>query len=169
MRGPKLWALLAGSAIAVGFQNYVFFSNLDGGPALGSVFDEMIEEDDLDDEAVDAMLPISALEVDTWIETLPAPGRNPFLTAAEAEALGGGPIHHALPQVVGTLWSPDRRVAWIDGLPHSEGDWIGEHRVESIGPGGVVLRQGEARLHLRASPRADAPDSNPEEVPSDEN
>ncbi len=156
MKGPKLWIVLAASAIAVGFQNYVFFSGLDDGPRsfLGE-FDEEFEDED--GEYQEAMDPIGDVRLATWIETLPTPGRSPVLPQTEADALGGE-VMTARPRLSGTLWSPDRRVAWIGGHPHSEGDWVGEHWVERIEPSGVVLRQGENRLHLRAPTNVDEPD-----------
>ena len=70
-----------------------------------------------------------------------------WIGAAEAERLGESSTV-GLPQLSATLWSPARRVAWIDGSPRSEGDLVGEHVVEIIEPNAVVLRRGDARLRL---------------------
>ncbi len=162
MKGPKLWLILGASAVAVGFQNYVFFSNLEGARSvLPGEFDEEFEDEDEADE--EAMQPLDGVELATWIETLPTPGRSPFLTREEAMALGG-PVSTALPRVAGTLWSPDRREAWIGGHPHSEGDWVGDHWIEAIEPSVVVLRQGERRLRIRADSATRSETADPRET-----
>lgn len=166
MRGPKLWIILAASAVAVGFQNYVFFSSQGGAPrVLLPEFEEEFEGAEEDFE--ETLARVDSGRLARWIETLPAPGRSPFLTQVESDALGG-PVATALPRLAGTLWSRDRRVAWIGGHPHSEGDWVGDHWVERIEPFGVVLRQGESRVQLRASDRRETDTDEPETEDPDE-
>lgn len=168
MKGPKLWLILGVSAVAVGFQNYVFFSSLDGARILGGEFEEELEDED--GEFVDALESVDGIALATWIETLPTPGRSPFLTRAEADALGG-PVSTTLPRIAGTLWSQNRRVAWIGGQPHSEGDWVGDHWIERIEPAVVVLRQDERRLrlHTDSAPRSESsPLQETGEEPTDE-
>jgi hypothetical protein len=158
MRGPKLWIALAAAAIAVGIQNYVFFSSQSDPPRARS--QHRNAERDEAPQRSEALEPIDSAALARWMETLPTPGRSPFLTRDESDALGG-PVGTTLPSLDGTLWSRHRRVAWIGGQPHSEGDWVGVHRLERIEPSGVVLRQGANRLHLRARSDVGEPNEDP--------
>ena len=74
MKRSTLGVVLAASAIAVGFQNYVFFSSLDGGRSvLPEAFDDEFEDEDAFEEPLPTL---DRVELATWIESLP-PGRSP--------------------------------------------------------------------------------------------
>lgn len=145
MRGYKLGILLAVAAAAVAMQNYIFFSNLAVAP--NSVPDDEEDEGllDWDDEELVALDVLEESLVASWIAERLGQPRNPFLTAEEDRRLAGprDAIAIGLPRVTGTLWSENRRVAWIDGRPRSEGDWVGDHRILRIEPTRVALSRPE--------------------------
>ncbi len=147
MKNRGLLILLAVFAVAVALENFIFFSS--SGSDLG--WDDEEIEEVLDSESTstetEVLPPIEELRLMTWLREQPGTGRSPFLTRAEAEQLGESPTLE-LPQLSATLWSADRRVAWIDGSPRSEGDRVGEHVVEIIEPKAVVLRSSDTRLRL---------------------
>ena len=87
---------------------------------------------------------------------------NPFLTRAEEEQLrgaagvaGAGGRQSSRPRVTGTLWSPQRRVAWVDGRPRVEGEQVGNARIVRIERDQVVMRRGgrELRIPVSSGPR----------------
>jgi hypothetical protein len=142
-----LLILLPILAVAVALENFIFFAS--SGEDLGWDDEEIEEVFDSDSTSTETEVlpPIEELRLVTWLREQPGPGRSPFLTRAESERLGESSAL-GLPELSATLWSPARRVAWIDGSPRSEGDLVGDHLVESIEPKAVVLRRGDTRLRL---------------------
>jgi hypothetical protein len=147
VKNRALLILLAILAVAVALENFIFFSR--SGDDLS--WDDGEIEEALESQATSTeseVLPaVERPRLVAWLREQPGPGRSPFLTRAEAERLGESPAL-ALPQLSATLWSADRRVAWIDGSPRSEGDLVGDHEVESIEPKAVVLRRGDTRVRV---------------------
>ncbi|MEM7410911.1 MAG: hypothetical protein AAF430_11800 [Myxococcota bacterium] len=154
----KKWiALLGIAAIAVGVQNYLFFTS---GPDMGGVDDDEEEEDFIDfgegegesPAAAKPPPPVGNATAAAWMALQPGPMRSPFLTLGEAALRDAErPLEM---RVGGVLFGPTRRVAWIDGRPHSEHDWVGEHRIERIGPESVWLRVGDELMEVAVSPAA---------------
>lgn len=147
MRRRGLIALVCVVAVAVAIENFLFFS--------GSASELTWSNPDID-EALDSpeaslepepLPPIEGPQLIAWLNRWPGAGRNPFLTRAEEEQLGGSEAL-ALPHLSATLWSARRRVAWIDGSPRSEGDFVREHQVESIEPKSAVLKRGDVRVRV---------------------
>ncbi len=150
MKGPKVAILLGIAAVAVGAQNYLYFSEASDTPRA---IDEPEDEEFFEDEAP---LGAEVLELDVhavaaWLANRDGRERSPFLTAAEAREFGGlQPMTDdglAL-ELSGTLWSTGRRVAWINGHPRSEGDWIGETQLQRIDSHSVVLVRDGTRIPL---------------------
>lgn len=147
MKNRALLILLAVLAVAVSLENFIFFSSR--GDDL-SWDDEEIEEaleSDTTSTEPEVLPSVEHPRLVAWLREQPGPGRSPFLTRAEAERLGESSTL-GLPQLSATLWSAARRVAWINGLPRSEGDLVGEHVVERIEPKAVVLRRGADLVRL---------------------
>jgi|GEM_PF-4469666 len=164
--------LLALAAVAVTIQNVLFFSGR-GGAAL--VAGEGGEDDDAEDpmdplfeaeaDARRPVVPLSSVQLRDWLASLRVAGdveRNPFLTRAEEEQLrgaagvaGAGGRQSSRPRVTGTLWSPQRRVAWVDGRPRVEGEQVGNARIVRIERDQVVMRRGgrELRIPVSSGPR----------------
>ena len=94
----------------------------------------------------------------------PPPGRNPFLTQMETDqlALGGAPgASTTLPVLRGTLWSEDRRVAWIGADAVLEGDVIRGLRIEKIEKDGIWVRTAEQTYRIpvtQSEPASAAPE-----------
>jgi hypothetical protein len=112
------------------------------------------------EEASARLSPVSVADLDAYLKELPEGSRNPFLTRLEAEQTGGGPAvgspRAPLPLLSGTLSSEQRRVAWIDGSPHAEGDAVGDYRLERIERGSIVLRgHGETQRVPLPAPTED--------------
>jgi hypothetical protein len=154
VRRKKLLILLPLAAVAVGFQNYVFFSGLSSGP--GPVDEELEEQITLEDgDEARAPTPVDPLLLAEWLGAQPSMPRSPFLTRAEAEELGEFNAF-ALPALTATLWSPLRRVAWMNGRPLSEGDLVAGHALERIEPRQVVLRRGDVVVRVPIGRPADS-------------
>ena len=152
MKRPALFALLAVAALAVGAQNYVFFSSIADRPR--AVLEDDEEEALWDESESDALREIGTARVAAWVSEQAGRGRSPFLTAAEARLLQGSASFVSPaggPRLSGTLWSRGRRIAWIDGRAHVEGDFVGEHRIDRIEPARVLLRRGDETLPLTVS------------------
>jgi hypothetical protein len=135
------------AAVVVAVENYLFFT---GGPDAdrGAESDEVADERTrADTEETGAPQPVNATQVAAWISLQPDDPRSPFLTRAEALVLGDE-VRSLDLRLRGVLWGPTRRVAWIDGRPRSENDWVGEHRVERIEPEAVWLRRGDELVEL---------------------
>jgi len=96
---------------------------------------------------------VSREEVRAYLAGLSPEERNPFGTSGEG---GPAPSGTSGPQLSGTLWSAGRRVAWIDGAPHSEGERVGEHDLLRIDRERVLLGRGEERIELDVEAAADA-------------
>jgi len=165
--------LLALAAVAVTIQNVLFFSGRGGGAALlaeeGGDADEA--EDPMDElferepDAQRPVLPLFSVQLQDWLVSLRVAGdveRNPFLTRAEEEHLRGGPGAAAVggsgasrPWVTGTLWSRQRRVAWVNGRPRVEGEQVGDARIVRIERDQVVMRREgkELRIPVSSGPR----------------
>lgn len=154
MRRSRAIALIGVAAVAVAVENYLFF----GGSSLptSSVGDEEDEEYG-DERAPDdgdlALAPLENERLARWFASHPGRGRNPFLTRAEAGLTGDSSVP-TVPRLAGVLWSPIRRVAWIDGTPRVEDDWVGDHRIERIQRDSVWLRRGEHSIQLVMDPDA---------------
>jgi len=144
VKGSKLALLLGGAAFAVGIQNYIFFSNLSDKPFVIADEDED-EALDWDDRERVALDPLDPSVIAKAVFGQSGEPRNPFLTAEEGRLLdgAGNEIAMGMPRVTGTLWSQGRRVAWIDGRPQSEGDWVNEYKILRIEPSRVALTRGE--------------------------
>jgi len=156
MRGPKLAAVLGVAFIAVGIQNYVFFSSAPGPPVRihGEEPDDPSEADGALSSGVGEL---DAVALEAWFSSHGGPERNPFLTAAEAfDEHDLAPVGDDDPvlRLTATLWSPDRRVAWINGRPHSEGDWIAGSQILRIESRTVVLNRGCRQFPLTIRPEA---------------
>ena len=143
--------VLVVAALAVVVHNVRFFSQTT--PAE----DVTAEAPDGEEVATEpdhaALAPVDPVEVAAYLGGLPDDPRNPFLTRAEADRLAspgdaasGGA--ERFPVLGGTLWSPDRRVAWIGGAPRIEGDALGGMVLERIEPGRVTVRLHDERLAL---------------------
>jgi hypothetical protein len=142
-----LIALLSLVVVAVAIENFVFFSSFGSDPRpISRQLEEALDPEAASTET-EPLPPIERARITAWLDRRPGSGRSPFLTRAEAEQLGQSQAL-GLPHLSATLWSAARRVAWIDGSPRSEGDFVGEHQVERIEPKGVVMRRGDARVHL---------------------
>ena len=156
MISKKWLALLGVAAVAVAIQNYLFFTS---GPDMptGAADDEEEEEfidfgngDGEDVVDVKPPPPVGTANAAAWMALQPGPVRSPFLTLGEAAVRADDrPLEM---RVGGVLFGPTRRVAWIDGRPHSESDWVGEHRIERIGRNSVWLRVGDELLEVAVSP-----------------
>jgi hypothetical protein len=147
-------ALVLVAGVVALVQNVRVYSSLGTGAGTGEVPSEepLAESAAEDGEPADASAPVSDAVLEGYLATLaPGPGRNPFLTAAEAARQGGeGGVLSALPHLDGTLCGEARRVAWLDGHPVLEGDPVGAGRVARIEPGAVVLERGGESLRLEA-------------------
>jgi hypothetical protein len=173
VRGPKLAILLAAAAIAVGIQNYVFwFGSAD--PRVASV--RQSGDDGGDSAAAGRFEPeiLDAASLAAWLAAHPPSQRNPFFSASEELGLGGSrpAVSQGLPHLSGTLWSPARRVAWLDGRPRSEGDWVGDYRLAVIEASHVVLERSGSRVPLYVDPGvlpASTPSIWPAEAPTNGN
>jgi len=150
MKGPKLAVLLVIGAIGVGFQNYVFFSGLPDAPKAA---EEPEEEEERAVAAATGVEELAPQAVAAWLASQGGHERSPFLTEAEAfehepqDVLAAGESGPAL-QLSGTLWSAGRRVAWINGRPRSEGDWVGQNQLVRIESRRVVLMRDGRRIPL---------------------
>ncbi|MGH0029911.1 MAG: hypothetical protein ACQGVC_08975 [Myxococcota bacterium] len=161
MRRRWIGALLGAAALAVTVQNVVFFrSRMPAAPDAGEPLDAVGDETEPD--APPELDPVGYEQALAYLASLPTGEipRSPFLTLDEAVALAGGAKAGrdgaALPRLAGTLWSRARRVAWLDGVPHSEGDRIADFELERIDAGSVLLRRGEQSLRV-ATDRGGAP------------
>lgn len=95
--------------------------------------------------------------------------RSPFLLGHEQF---GGVLTESsgLPQLAGTLIGAGRRIAWIDGRPRREGEYLGEFLVSEIKAEHVVLEREGRRypLGLNVStldPEKSSDPNAPEETP----
>jgi hypothetical protein len=88
--------------------------------------------------------PISAEELAAVVAQLERE-RSPFLLE-ELREISVQPRTVALPRLAGTLVGSDRRVAWMDGRPRTEGESYGEFVVSRIERDRVVLARN-GRLH----------------------
>lgn len=151
MKRLALIALVCVVAVAVAIENFLFFSS--SGSELKWSNPDIDEALDSQETSIDPdpLPPIEGPQLIAWLNRWPGAGRNPFLTRAEEEQLGGSEAL-ALPHLSATLWSAGRRVAWIDGSPCSEGDLVREHQVESIEPKSAVLRHGDTRVRVEMRP-----------------
>lgn len=147
MKGPKLAALLVIAALGVGVQNYVFFSGLPDAP-------KPVAEPEEEGRPVAVAAGVEELApqaVAAWLVGYEGHERSPFLTEAEAleerAPLSSGGSGPSL-ELSGTLWSAGRRVAWINGRPRSEGDWVGQNQLVRIEPRRVVLMRDGRRIPL---------------------
>jgi hypothetical protein len=139
------------------------------------------------DEGVSASPPLDPVDVAAVrsdLERWPGPGRSPFLSRIEALSVraderagrNAGPDARNGSRepwrVEGTMWSSNRRIAWIDGSPRSEGDWLRGYRIERIDVDTVVLRRGTDEWIVPVAQRqpveeaaTDAPDRAEEALP----
>lgn len=152
---------LAVAAVAVLLENvlYVQLSS----PAAPSAAEA--ESEDVEPVmGVDSPRAICADALRGYLAALPdlESTRSAFLTRAEAEALlsSGTPAHAGGERFLvldGTLVNGERRVAWLDGIAVSEGDWLGDHELIQIEPRFVLLRKGidQIRVELRPPPLED--------------
>jgi hypothetical protein len=146
-----LIALFCVVTVAVGVENFLFFSSSGRNLTWSHPdLDEALESETTSAEP-EPLSPIVRPQLVAWLKQRAGAARNPFLTRAEEDQLGESRAR-TLPHLSATLWSAGRRVAWIDGAPRSEGDFVREHEVESIEPRGAVLRDGDTRVHLEMGP-----------------
>ncbi len=153
-------SLFVVASFAVAAQNIIYFRGTtepgEGAEwALDGEFDE--EESDLGETERERLRPLASARLVEYFETLPDQeyARNPFLTREEADRLSGrlavlaGSALASRPTLNGTLWSPRRRVAWLDGRPRSEGDEFSGYTIERIEREAVVLRAGDEKVRLQ--------------------
>jgi len=151
MNQRKLLLLLPIAAVAVGIQNYVFFSSL---PSASSDFDEELADESLLGEMAEPSRvsgPLAPEALAAWLQEQPASARSPFMTRLEAMSLGEA-LERSLPRLSGTLIGATRKIAWLDGIPRIEGEEIGRHRIAAISRDRVVLRRGRDEWQLRIDP-----------------
>lgn len=151
----KGFALLGLAALAVGIENFLYFRSEEAASR------EPAEELPAESAPRSRGAPLAQLSrgtVDAYLATLPAPGRNPFLTLAEWNALAASAEAGAadLPRLAGTLTSPERRSAWIDGRIAREGDRVRGRELLRIERRAVWLDDDPAPLRIDLLPGADA-------------
>jgi hypothetical protein len=162
--------LVAGALATI--ANVVIYSHALDPPSPRRVLPEDADERPAEEvtPADPGLAPIELAAIRDDLERWPGPGRSPFLTRAEADAAGvvGSPARsvweeslHAREtndeswKVEGTMWGPNRRIAWIEGAPRSEGDWLGDSQIARIEVDAVILRRGtEERVVRVARPRS---------------
>jgi len=158
MNHKKAGIALAIAAAAVVLENVLYWQ---GGapPAVASPEEEAaLALESGASEGPAAAADVDAAQVRAYLASLPNPerARSPFLTRAEADSLAvadpgaSGPVL----TLVGTLFGAERRVAWLDGAPRVEGDFVAGREVLRIEPRSVVLDAGgaELRVFVRAPP-----------------
>ncbi len=154
MTRKKIISLLALGALAVSIQNLIFFRS----PA--PTWEEVEDGETVEPSETEAPEPLAAIDptaLSKFLNGVPAPNgeRSPFLSRDEADRLRAGVAQRAEsgevrePKLDGILWGPSKRVAWIDGRPLGEGDWVGARRVERIASHDVTLASGDLRLQLK--------------------
>ena len=153
MSQRKLIALLVVAAIVVAGENYIYFSGDDAQPRRNLLDSDEDDAEDFEPSGEDAATPLEPVDLESvkaWRTAQAGPGRSPFLTRAEADALGES-ISLSLPRLEGTLFSRGRRIAWIGGWPHREGEWLGEHQLQRIEADAVWLVRGQEVTRLPVS------------------
>ena len=162
--------LLVAAAVAVTVQNFLFF--MGGATPTGTQqpdYDLLTGEAAGSDDNGQALLgSVSAEDAYLFVSRLENPdrARNPFLTRLEYDALLGlgatdpQGIGGGRPILEGTLYSAQRRVAWLDGSPYSEGDLVHGFELVRIEPNAVELRSAthNVRIEIDAVPAAPAED-----------
>ncbi len=147
----RVVVFLAIAAVAVAIQNFVFFSASSPPVVPGEADGEPAAEANAAAAPV-AMGPVCADALSAFLAALPdlERARNSFLTRAEAMALADAAPAEGLESLVldGTLVNAERRVAWLDGIPTSEGGWVGDHELLRVEPGAVLLKKGDAQLRI---------------------
>ena len=168
---------LAVAAAAVVLENVLYMRS--SAPPAGPVTDAeaalATDAGEGQSGPAEALGAVSEAAIRDYLAALPAPerARNPFLTRAEADALAeSGSSSGAAdgPRLAGTLISAGRRVAWLDGIATSEGDFVGALELVRIEARSVVLSNGtdELRIDVRAPAEAAVPalDDEPLPIPS---
>lgn len=136
--------------------NVVVYSRALEAPTPLGATSEAFDEEATDEitAASPPLAPVDITAIRSDLERWPGPGRSPFLSGIEALSVraderagrNAGPdarLGSSEPwRVEGTMWSSNRRIAWIDGSPRSEGDWLRGYRIERIDVDAVVLRRG---------------------------
>jgi hypothetical protein len=152
MNQKRVGVALAIAAAAVVLENVLYWQS---GAPPAAVSPEQAEAVAATSEASAEPEPlgdVDAARVRAYLAGLPNPerARSPFLTRAEADSLAvadpgaSGPVL----TLAGTLFGPERRVAWLDGAPLVEGDFVGGREVLRIEPRSVVLDDGGAELRV---------------------
>ena len=165
------FALFGLAALAVAAQNWLFFFGGDD-PAWGDQDWELGEDGEVPEEHEAVPLPpVTRQAWRTHLDGLADAGffaRSPFASADEAEPGAPGPVRQGAelrPVVTGTMVG-ERRVAWVDGYPRSEGDRVGRHEIRRIDADAVWFegRTGRFRVPVSAAaPPASAAGGNDDE------
>jgi hypothetical protein len=142
---------LAAAALAVGVENALLLGGSDGSASVAPEAPAGASDPPSAGEALKPLPPVSPEEVARVLAALPAvPGdRSPFEPGSD-----GGEAHAAAapaegpPPLTGVLWSPARRIAFLAGRARTEGESVGEYRLERIEPDRVVLRGRAQVLHV---------------------
>ncbi|HEU4428832.1 MAG TPA: hypothetical protein VFT98_08760 [Myxococcota bacterium] len=152
MNQKKVGVALAIAAAAVVLENVIYWQS-GAPPAVASPEEEaaLAVESEASEETA-AVADVDAARVHAYLASLPNPerARSPFLTRAEADSLAvadpgaSGPVL----TLVGTLFGAERRVAWLDGAPLVEGDFVDGREVLRIETRSVVLDDGGAELRV---------------------
>jgi hypothetical protein len=151
MNQKRVGVALAIAAAAVVLENVLYWQSGAPPPAVSPEQAEALA-------APEPLGDVDAARVRAYLAGLPNPerARSPFLTRAEADSLAvadpgaSGPVL----TLAGTLFGPERRVAWLDGAPLVEGDFVGGREVLRIEPRSVVLDDGGAELRVFVQERS---------------
>jgi hypothetical protein len=153
MNRRVLAGLLAVAAVLVLVENCVYFRTMPGtgrslGPSVGPELESALapEQAPAGEQTTSTAPPhpISAEELAAVLAQVERE-RSPFLLQ-ESREIAVEPSAAAFPRLAGTLVGRDRRVAWMDGRPRTEGERYGEFVVSRIERDRVVLARN-GRLH----------------------
>jgi len=161
MNNRKLGIALAVAAAVVVLENVLLWEPAAAPPAPGEEGESTVASEA--DGASAELADVNAADVRAYLASLPNPerARSPFLTRAEADSLAvadpgaSGPVL----TLAGTLFSAQRRVAWLDGAPAVEGDFVAGRELLRIEQRSVVLADGGAELRIFVQPSAEPIDS----------
>ena len=149
MNRKQLIPVVLVAGVAALAYNAIYLSRgLSPPPPSTSEFEDDEEEVAVEEEtAIAPLQPVSRAALREFIDGLPDPSRNPFLTWGELLDSEKGAISGA-PRISGTLIGVARRVAWIDGHAYGVGDVIGEFEVERVERNAAWIRRGDTSVEL---------------------
>jgi len=133
-------------------ENLIYFQGSEPPPAVSSEDAAALAVQSEASGEPATLADVGAAQVRAYLAGLPNPerARSPFLTRAEADSLAvadpgaSGPVL----TLAGTLFSAERRVAWLDGAPAVEGDLVAGRELLRIEQRSVVLEDGGAELRI---------------------